>query len=179
MEQAVPPPPPIPTRWPEQASGSFCPKEWTMARYKSVCHLLPTDAAYIAGLIDGEGTVTLTQEHRNENRRLVVSVSNNELEILTYLRHTIGAGRITNKRTYRSEHSPSYAYKIINRQALALLEQIAPFLRSYKSERASLILNHYTNLTPRNGKYSTEAKIAREQFEQTLLKLKPAIRTLA
>lgn len=37
--------------------------------------LLGTDAAYIAGLIDGEGTVTLTRKHRNENRQLCVSIS--------------------------------------------------------------------------------------------------------
>jgi hypothetical protein len=32
--------------------------------------LSKTDAAYIAGLIDGEGTVTLTRKHRNENRQI-------------------------------------------------------------------------------------------------------------
>lgn len=31
----------------------------------------PAVAGYIAGLIDGEGTITLTRVHRNENRRLV------------------------------------------------------------------------------------------------------------
>jgi hypothetical protein len=36
---------------------------------------LPPDiAAYIAGLIDGEGTITLTRLHAGENRRLVVSI---------------------------------------------------------------------------------------------------------
>lgn len=37
-----------------------------------------TVAAYIAGLIDGEGTLTLSRRHRNENRHLVVSVSNTD-----------------------------------------------------------------------------------------------------
>ena len=36
------------------------------------------DAAYLAGLIDGEGTVTLTRKHRNENRQLAGSISNTE-----------------------------------------------------------------------------------------------------
>jgi hypothetical protein len=32
------------------------------------------DAAYIAGLIDGEGTITLSRKHRNENRQLAISI---------------------------------------------------------------------------------------------------------
>lgn len=46
--------------------------------FKKVRKLKLTDAAYIAGLIDGEGTINLTHEHRGENRRLVVSISNTE-----------------------------------------------------------------------------------------------------
>jgi hypothetical protein len=46
-----------------------------MARYRTVKQLSPTDAAYIAGLIDGEGTVTLSRKHRDENRQLVVSIT--------------------------------------------------------------------------------------------------------
>jgi hypothetical protein len=40
-------------------------------------------AAYIAGLIDGEGTITLTREHRGERRRMVVSIANTEMELLS------------------------------------------------------------------------------------------------
>ncbi len=55
--------------------------------------------AYIAGLIDGEGTVTLTQEHRNERRRLVVSISSTERPLLEFVQRNVEAGQITNKRT--------------------------------------------------------------------------------
>ncbi|TMH49321.1 MAG: hypothetical protein E6H60_10445 [Betaproteobacteria bacterium] len=46
--------------------------------YRSVLVLDSCDAAYIAGLIDGEGTITLSREHRNENRRLFVSIASAE-----------------------------------------------------------------------------------------------------
>ena len=46
--------------------------------YREVKKLGQTDAAYIAGLIDGEGTVTLSRRHRNENRQLVISISNTD-----------------------------------------------------------------------------------------------------
>ena len=45
---------------------------------RNVIELATIDAAYIAGLIDGEGTITLTRLHRNQNRQLVVSISNTE-----------------------------------------------------------------------------------------------------
>ncbi|MET0025068.1 MAG: LAGLIDADG family homing endonuclease [Sedimenticola sp.] len=69
-----------------------------MAEYKSVNSLSPTDAAYIARLIDGEGTISLTRRHKNERRQLVISISNTELELLDYALKTIGAGKITNTR---------------------------------------------------------------------------------
>lgn len=53
------------------------------------------DAAYIAGIIDGEGTITLTRKHRNENRQLAVTISSNERYLLEFIRQTIGAGANT------------------------------------------------------------------------------------
>lgn len=47
--------------------------------------LQPEAAAYIAGLIDGEGTITLTRLHANENRRLVVSIANTEFQLLQFV----------------------------------------------------------------------------------------------
>ena len=49
-----------------------------MAEYKRTNKLSSIDAAYIAGLIDGEGTISLSRRHRNDNRQLVVSISNIE-----------------------------------------------------------------------------------------------------
>lgn len=134
--------------------------------------LTPTDAAYLAGLIDGEGTATLTRKHKNENRQLAVTISNTERELLEYALETIGAGKITGKRTTQDHHTPSFTYAIYNRQALDLLEQITPFLRTYKRKRAALILSDYVRLTPRNGKYTEAMLIMRQQFESEVLALK-------
>jgi hypothetical protein len=130
-------------------------------------------AGYIAGLIDGEGTITLTRVHRNENRRLVVSISNNELSLLQFVRVAVGADRITSKRTYNPRHAPSFAYQISSRQALDLLRQTAPLLKSYKAARASLVLAEYVRLTPRNGKYNPHLQAERSAFEATLLAIRP------
>jgi hypothetical protein len=102
-----------------------------MATYKQVRILRGEDAAYLAGLMDGEGTVSLSRKHRLQNRQFEISISNTEEKILEYVRDVTGVGRIVHRRTYRSpRHKPSMAYVVNNRQALSLLKQIAPYLKS-------------------------------------------------
>jgi len=132
------------------------------------------NAAYIAGIIDGEGTITLTRKHRNENRQLAISISNTERNLLDYILIAVGAGKITTKRTYKSHHKPSFTYAIYNRQALFLLEQVHPYLRTYKARRSELLLKNYIALTPRNGKYTDNQRLARKNFENTILQIKPS-----
>lgn len=127
--------------------------------------LSEVEAAYIAGIIDGEGTITLTRTHRGENRRPVVSISSTELPLLTYIRSVIGAGRITGKVRSQAHHSPSYTYYITSRQALTLLARVRPFLRTYKFKRACLLVEEYQSVTPRNGRYTEELRAARVQLE--------------
>ncbi|MGH8271546.1 MAG: LAGLIDADG family homing endonuclease, partial [Gammaproteobacteria bacterium] len=81
-----------------------------MATYLTPNKLKPTEAAYIAGLIDGEGTVTLSRKHRNDNRQLAISISNTEKALLDYVLQVVGAGKITNKRITRPQHTPSFTY---------------------------------------------------------------------
>ena len=122
-----------------------------MIRYKATRKLRPEVAAYIAGLIDGEGTITLSHRHANERRQLVVSIANTERPLLEYALLQAGTGKITNKRTVSSKHTASYCYAVTNRQALALLQR----------------------LTPRNGKYTTAAGTEQTEFEQKLMAMLP------
>ena len=145
----------------------------TDVAYAKTRKLKATEAAYIAGLIDGEGTITLSREHKGENRRLVVSIGNAELGILRSVAKATGVGKITNKRAYSSKHTPSYAYKVTNRQALLLLEQIVMHMQSYKKRRASLALKEYLLVTPRNGRYTAKQQRVRTEFEKRFLDIKP------
>lgn len=142
-----------------------------MPRYRKTARLSSVDAAYVAGLIDGEGTVTLGRKHAGENRQLVISISSTERNILEFVLQRVGTGKITHKRTAKSHHAPSFTYAVWNRQALDLLKQAKPHLNSYKRKRAEYILNDYLHLTPRNGKYTPELLRARTIFERAVLAL--------
>jgi hypothetical protein len=148
-----------------------------MAIYRSVQRLAPEVAAYIAGLVDGEGTITLSALHRGERRRLVVSISNTDRSLLEFVRVVIGAGQITGKRTYSERHAPSFAYRLTNRQALDLVSQIASHLKTYRAKRAEMAIQRYLALTPRNGKYLPEVLRRRNEFEREFLALGPGPRS--
>lgn len=141
--------------------------------YRRVRALTSIEAAYVAGLVDGEGTITLSRRNRNKNRQLVVSISSTESELLEYVQHVVAAGKITHKRVYSERHTPSKTYQIQNRQALDLLKQIAPFLKSYKAGRAAWVLDNYLRLTPRNGRYSDQLKEERGNFIRRFFDLRP------
>lgn len=132
--------------------------------YRKANTLALVYAAYLAGLTDGEGTITLSRSNRNKHRGHVVTISNTEIAILRHVQETVGVGKITNKRISRVNHTPSYTYHVTNGQALDLLQQIGPFMKSHKAARARLVLKEYLRLTPRNGRYTKDQLERRETF---------------
>lgn len=101
-----------------------------MVTYREARTLVPYEAAYLAGLIDGEGTITLSRRHRTDNRQLMVSISSCKRPILDYVQQVSDVGKITAKRVYNPRHAPSYTYAVTNRQDLSLLSQVRTYLRS-------------------------------------------------
>ena len=132
--------------------------------YGEIKKLSSPEAAYIAALIDGEGTIGLGRHNKSEYRRPGVEIANTDFELLKWSENLIGAGQIIRKRTYNKKHAIGFCYRICSRQALNLLIQISPYLRTYKRKRAELVLKNYIKLTPRNGKYSPKMLLQKEKF---------------
>ena len=152
----------------DQRPGPCLVADWSevVVQSRTVARLSESDTAYLAGLIDGEGTIALSRLHARDNRQLVVTISSTERVLVDWALRTIKAGKITSKKIAKSHHAPGLTYVITNRQALALLEQITPFLKSYKAHRARLVLDNYLQVTPRNGKYDLKTHKARLEFER-------------
>ena len=128
--------------------------------------LTDVEAAYLAALIDGEGTVTLSRVHLGQMRYIVVSVCNNERPIIDWVQATTGVGHVTRKRRVSLAHGENFTWRIASRRALRLLERIVPYMLGYKRLRAKLALAEYIDVTPRNGKYTSEVLRARADFER-------------
>lgn len=131
---------------------------------EKVNNLSSEQAAYIAGIVDGEGTITLTRRNIYRHRYLALTISSCEPSLLEYVMKIVGAGNITTKRVYSEKHSPSYTYQIFSRQALGLIDTILPYLHTYKKKRAQLVLANYLKFTPRNGKYTPLLIKQRQNF---------------
>ena len=142
--------------------------------YAVVKMLIDIDAAWIAGIIDGEGTVTLTYNHAGQRfKNPQVSVASTSYELLRMLKDMTGVGHISQKKKYQPQHKQSYHWQInTGKQAIDLLRSLLPFLReSKKWKRAKKLVSEWSTVTKRNGKYSEEAAAAKLKFEEEFFTL--------
>ena len=124
--------------------------------------LSDVEAAYAAGILDGEGSIQLSRIRQSRWPSPTISVASTDREMLEWLRSRVG-GTIIQKRTYKPHHSRSFEWKLTDRRALHFLEIIRPFLViERKMRRCDLLLSEYLACTPRNGRY-TEAMLTRKR----------------
>lgn len=125
------------------------------------------EASYLAGIIDGEGSITLSKLHTKENRRPCISIASTDIELLWYIQSLAG-GKINSKRNYKpAKHKDSFTLTIIKKEEVfSTLRFIFPFLRIEKKKlRAKWILDHYESVTILNGKYTAEQLLIKTNFE--------------
>ena len=125
------------------------------------------EIAYAAGIIDGEGTITLGREKATSPyRHLIVSVSSTTIDILRFLQ-THYSGSISTHKTYAEHHLQSWSWKVQNRGALKLCSEVLPYLlEPEKKRRALLCVSRYLQVTPRNGRYTEQGREAKLAFER-------------
>ena len=83
-------------------------------------------------------------------------------------------GSIIAKKNYNPEtHKKCYSYVVRYNEAIKLIEAVYPYLVILsKKQRAELIINEYKSLTPRNGRYSKELLILKEEFYDKFISLR-------
>jgi hypothetical protein len=131
------------------------------------------EASYIAGIIDGEGSITLTRLHKNEHRRPCITIASTDIELLTYIQSLTGGG-ISRKKNYQPDrHKDSYTLNVKKKQSvLRTLYYVCPYLRvNKKRNRALWILENYERVTPRNGKYNPELLSNKLLFEEQFFRI--------
>lgn len=121
--------------------------------------------AYTAGLLDGEGSITLSRQHRNEFRSPVVSICNTDTNLIQFLEHHYG-GTVVKKKKYKPHHLQSYTWSITYKYAIDFLKLIFPYiLHEEKRRRACLIIDKYDSVTVRNGRYNPKQFKDKMDFE--------------
>lgn len=126
---------------------------------------------YIAGIIDGEGSICLTRNAPNEHRSPVLSVSSTTKEMLDYLKENLG-GSISTVKKDKESYKDAWHWKIKGNKAIEILKVIEPYLLvPEKRKRAKLIIDEYKSVTPRNGKYSAEMLEKKLDFEKRFFEI--------
>ena len=125
-----------------------------------------SDLAYAAGLLDGEGTITLSKyKSLDKFRTPTVSISSTTFALLEFMKNSFG-GHIVNHKIYKSHYKQSWAWHLRGDAALSLLAQVTSFMREPdKKRRADLLLSKYKDVTVRNGKYTEIQLVAKQQLE--------------
>lgn len=108
--------------------------------------------AYLAGVVDGEGTITLSRSHANQTPSPEVSIVNTYYPLITWIRARVGKGIIRQRTGRRVQHATSYIWTVRSDAAIAFLRQIQPWL-IIKKQHARLIVSQYKKVTCRNGRY--------------------------
>ncbi len=121
---------------------------------------------YLAGLIDGEGTITLSKQHSSDKFRApVISMSSTTYELVDYLKQNYG-GFISKHKVYQDHHKQSWVWQTNYKNAIKLCNVLSNLLREpSKRYRAKLISETYPILTKRNGKYTEDEVKAKLAFE--------------
>lgn len=110
----------------------------------------------------------------NEYPAPCVSIASTTLILLTWIKNTIGAGKIITKKNYNPDkHQNCYSYIVKYDNAIKLLEDIYPYLIiPSKKKRAELILTKYKLVTPRNGKYTEDMLEKKVEFYNEFISIK-------
>jgi len=142
-----------------------------------------TDLAYIAGIIDGEGTVGIYKkkpknEYQSPGYRERVAISSSNLEVLNYI-NKFFPGVIAKNTRYSSKHSPMFRLEYHVLRAIPILEAVSKYM-IIKKKQAEKVLAYRKAITPIDPKKSksfgpqrlSSKEIAlRESYYQELKKL--------
>jgi hypothetical protein len=115
-------------------------------KYPTVKNMSDVERGYIAGLIDGEGTITFTTTNKRKIPRLRVFIANTSREIVERVREIIGCGSLYLVREKRQGKRGSW-HEIWHWQTSSLLDiknllqQISPILVG-KKQHAQLALEY-------------------------------------
>ena len=133
-----------------------------------------TDAAYIAGIIDGEGHIECVRrkEKRQGKRgkyfsnsmRICIRVQMTDKSVLLWMREVIGMGTVRKRNrsaSIKSHWKDSWVYSIRFREAYQLCCLIWPFAH-VKLDKVQQIIEHYSKDVLNNVVDLTEYKVNKE-----------------
>lgn len=95
---------------------------------------LPTELAYIAGLVDGEGCI------RHTGKTEHVSITSCYPHHLLWIKKLSECGNVREMKDHRPGHRSAYRFEAFGTDAISFLNEIRPFLKE-KAYQADILLS--------------------------------------
>lgn len=135
----------------------FCSKDCQIVGHIRSCrkvnNITIEDAAYLAGFVDGEGSIIL---HRSRDRTAMrIAITNTNKGVIDWIQTITGVGNIVEKKSKNAKHKDCYIWLCNSQSAEDVLIQILPYLK-IKIQQAELAINLQQNLRIPNMRYSRE-----------------------
>jgi hypothetical protein len=122
---------------------------------KPALHLSETDAAYLAGIIDGEGTISASL---SRGLSATLTVGSTCRELVDWLKVTTGVGSLAFKKARKKNHRPLWVWTVSIGSVSSVLSQVVKYL-VIKREHALLMLNLLGSKSSVVSKKLTEFKL--------------------
>lgn len=107
--------------------------------------LTPAQAGYIAGFLDGEGSIMLVRRSDHNSYNLRITAAGTVRAPMDWMSEVAGVGATFFRDRNNPNHRPTYWWQIAGDAARTLLLQVAPFML-VKQQQAELAIEFQTRL---------------------------------
>jgi len=135
-----------------------------------------TEAAYIAGFLDGEGYIALLRTHwqsktgKTPTYVLKISVTNTDKSVLEWIKWTTGVGGVFKKRPAKDHYLPCWEWCVCSFDSGGmLLERLYPYLRIKRNQAEIGIKYSETSWKYRNNRIPQNIIDIRELLRERML----------
>jgi len=129
------------------------------------------DLAYVAGIVDGEGTICIHQDRAKSGKvylQLRVDVTNTNEWLIQWLKFALGGHVDVSRRAERGKNwKPAWRWSVSANQASAFLKLIYPYLR-LKKPQAEIAIK-FQEQKPNRGHRSTESERAVAEAQRIVM----------
>ncbi len=103
------------------------------------------EAAYLAGMIDGDGTISFKNIDSIEHQNSVITISSSDLKMLVYIQSMLNGSLSSKKITITGSITYLYSLEIkMNESVYGALKQIQKLLQSHiKIQEVERVLDQY------------------------------------
>jgi hypothetical protein len=114
------------------------------------------ELAFAAGFMEGEGTVRINRPTQRNKGHLVVSTVNTDESLIAWFQER-WPGYCKPATGLRPDQRPAWVWTIAARRALAFLEQIEPFVVSWRMHERIETARWWQRIKSKHWRYRTEA----------------------